>query len=346
MPEQTFEQMNLFGEEELPIQEKPKFAPEYIADAQEEEQEYEEIEQMEMEESITAKTWLRYFGGKQAAVRDILKFFPPDITEVVSPFVGGGSVELALAVRGVKVIAYDKFDLLVNSWNAILDDAESCARLARRIYPMNPEKIRYMVKNHLFYNIKDPKKLAAFVWVANKQDWSGRLLSATGFADHRPGMTLDKDTGKDIYESRRKIVRRALDPMFWRNWRNPNIEIREGCWTKSLKEWHPDAFLYADPPYVGREYVYGVYRTKKTHPDYEEFDHEEFAEHMIQRPNGFVLSYMRDEHGMIEDLYKDFEIVDMRWHQGSVASRKVRDSKSTKEITIIKPPAINPLKVA
>ena len=60
---------------------------------------------------------LRYAGGKSLAVGLITEHLPKGIKKVVSPFIGGGSVEIALAKElGLEVVGYDIFDLLVNYW--------------------------------------------------------------------------------------------------------------------------------------------------------------------------------------------------------------------------------------
>ena len=46
---------------------------------------------------------LRYPGGKSRAVSAILETIPNGITALTSPFFGGGSIELALVNRGVRV---------------------------------------------------------------------------------------------------------------------------------------------------------------------------------------------------------------------------------------------------
>ena len=40
---------------------------------------------------------LRYAGGKSLAVGHILEHLPNNLNKVVSPFIGGGSVEIAIA---------------------------------------------------------------------------------------------------------------------------------------------------------------------------------------------------------------------------------------------------------
>jgi len=47
---------------------------------------------------------IRYPGGKSAAVGYIVELLPEDVELVISPFIGGGSVEVALANElGIKV---------------------------------------------------------------------------------------------------------------------------------------------------------------------------------------------------------------------------------------------------
>ena len=64
-----------------------------------------------------AKSPIRYGGGKSLAVGTIISNIPDDIKKIISPFLGGGSLEIALAQElNIEVVAYDIFDLLVNYW--------------------------------------------------------------------------------------------------------------------------------------------------------------------------------------------------------------------------------------
>ena len=60
------------------------------------------------------KSPLRYPGGKTRAVKHILPHIPKGIKEFCSPFFGGGSVELAVADRGIPVYGYDIFQPLTS----------------------------------------------------------------------------------------------------------------------------------------------------------------------------------------------------------------------------------------
>ncbi len=83
---------------------------------------------------------LRYAGGKSLAVGMVAELLPSPLPpQVVSPFMGGGSIEIALARElGLRVHAYDIFDILVNYWRAQMSDAEKLYRLLKQFEPTRP----------------------------------------------------------------------------------------------------------------------------------------------------------------------------------------------------------------
>jgi DNA adenine methylase len=50
---------------------------------------------------LVQKSNLRWPGGKTRAVDAILEYIPPNVSEVASIFLGGGSIELTLCALGV-----------------------------------------------------------------------------------------------------------------------------------------------------------------------------------------------------------------------------------------------------
>src|ERR1017187_3051867 len=68
----------------------------------------------------SSKSLLRYPGGKLRAVNQLLPFFAQQPGILCSPFFGGGSLEIALAVRGWQVHGYEAFGLLVDFWQCTL----------------------------------------------------------------------------------------------------------------------------------------------------------------------------------------------------------------------------------
>lgn len=69
---------------------------------------------------ISLTTPLVYFGGKVRAITRLMPYLPSGTTEVVSPFIGGGSFELAITGKGIRVHGYDAFPPLVNFWQKLL----------------------------------------------------------------------------------------------------------------------------------------------------------------------------------------------------------------------------------
>ena len=67
------------------------------------------------------KTIIRYAGGKSKAIKLITPMIE-DYDTIISPFIGGGSLEVHWASLGKKVIGYDMFDILCNFWNVLLND--------------------------------------------------------------------------------------------------------------------------------------------------------------------------------------------------------------------------------
>ena len=72
---------------------------------------------------------LTYWGGKRWLFKTLLPLIPEGTTEIFSPFLGGGSIEINLAHRGYTVHAYDNYAPLVNFWQHWLNDPEA-VRLA------------------------------------------------------------------------------------------------------------------------------------------------------------------------------------------------------------------------
>src|SRR3989338_691289 len=60
---------------------------------------------------------IRYAGGKSLAVGFILELMPDNVERVISPFLGGGSFEVACARElDLPVIASDIFPILATYW--------------------------------------------------------------------------------------------------------------------------------------------------------------------------------------------------------------------------------------
>ncbi len=84
------------------------------------------------------KSPLRYGGGKSLAVGLILEQIPSNTKRFISPFIGGGSVEVAVALElDIEVLAFDIFDILVNFWQVLCKDSHA---LYKELLKLEPTK--------------------------------------------------------------------------------------------------------------------------------------------------------------------------------------------------------------
>ena len=87
---------------------------------------------------------LRYPGGKTRAREKILSLIPPRTPVICSPFLGGGSIELACAHASIPVRGYDIYPPLVNFWHHALATPVRLAREVRKYYPLSKETFYHL----------------------------------------------------------------------------------------------------------------------------------------------------------------------------------------------------------
>lgn len=241
--------------------------------------------------AASAKSPLRYPGGKSRAVRHIVDFFPPDLDTLVSPFFGGGSVELACAAQGIKVHGYDGFEPLVNFWQVAIEDAVSLARLVYEYHPLTRAKFYALQKR--YFKLPDRVERAAAFFVLNRSSYSGTTLSG-GMSPGHPRFTAS-------------AIERLSDLQV------QNLSVKHADFKDSLKA-HADDFLYLDPPYANGQRLYGTMGDM-----HEAFSHEDLAEILTKR-NGWVLSY--NDCDEVQNLYAGHHIVKPEWTYGMNNNRK------------------------
>ena len=228
---------------------------------------------------------LGYIGGKKKLWPLFKQFIPSDINHMISPFIGGGSIELRCAANGIKVEAYDKFDLLVNFWQTFLNDIDELTKCVSKIYPISTEEGKEYFKTHLT-TIDNPIKQAAIFWCINRQSWGAKM-----FAD------------KDFYE--KKVDKYTPEGFLkWRTWQNKNITVKlQDCFV--TLEQSKGIFTYLDPPYVGLEKMYGIKGKDNS------FDHERLYDILSQNDRPWILSY--GKHDDIYRMYSKYKILEPEW---------------------------------
>ena len=234
---------------------------------------------------------LRYPGGKSRAITQIMEYIPPDIPRLCAPFVGGGSIELACAARGVDVYAYDIFAPLVDFWQALLRDNAALADKVERLYPLTRSKFYSLQRDCM--GIKDKLERAAAFFALNRSSFSGATLSGGMSPDH-PRFTVS-----------------SIERL--RSFTVDNFRVRRADFQKSLKK-HADDFLYLDPPYANGGSLYGERGNCHTN-----FDHEALAE-ILGKRDGWILSY--NDCRTVRSLYSKNKILRLKWSYGMGADKQ------------------------
>lgn len=281
---------------------------------------------------------LRYPGGKTKAIGLITQYLPDETPKkILSPFIGGASLEIAWAnnLDGVEeIIGGDIFYPLVNFWQVILDDPNSLADELEKFQlgDDNYRKYKQILKD--WY--EDPKnnkltdlEAAAHYYYNMQLSYGPMFLGWTS-----PG----KPTTQDDYD---RILKRI------REFSCPKLKVEHISFEESLNK-YPDYFVYADPPYLlGYDStVFKAIYPNQGGENHKGFNHELFRDMMNSRNTEFIISY--NDCGTIRSWFKQWEQIYPKWQysfqQGETRSkddegnsiRGTKDSRKTgDEILII-----------
>lgn len=245
--------------------------------------------------TVAGRSPLRYPGGKSRAVRTIYELLP-DIKHLVSPFFGGGSVELYCATQGIKVHGADAFKPLVEFWKQALRNPVRLAEQVSKFLPLQKETF-YAMQQEL-REVKDSMQLATKFFVLNRASFSGTTLSG-GMSPGHPRFTAS-----------------AIERL--QNFRVKNLTVKFADYRKTIQA-NPDKFLYLDPPYaIKSDNLYG--HRGDMHKG---FDHEELAA-ILKSRSGWILSYNNSPE--ITRLYQGYDIIEPNWTYGMSNNKKSREA--------------------
>lgn len=248
-------------------------------------------------------TPLRYAGGKTLAVGHIVNLLPNEINRVVSPFLGGGSVEIALAKElDIEVIGYDIFDLLVKYWQIQINKPDE---LYKNLIKLKNSKEEYEnVKNILkkIWNKKDEllENNLTDLELATYYYFSHNLSYGPGFLGWMSSIYLNDKKYNSLLE---KV----------KNFNVPNLKVDKASFEETIPK-HNNDFLYLDPPYYlgGNSKMFkGIYPMRNFPIHHNGFNHELLADLLKKHKGGFILSY--NDCDWVRETYKDFKIIDISW---------------------------------
>jgi DNA adenine methylase len=241
---------------------------------------------------------IRYAGGKSLAVGIIVDRIPSDVKRVVSPFLGGGSVEVAIANElNIPVIGYDIFDVLINYWDVQLKNPHA---LYNRLQKFKPTRAEFKaVKGRLKKHWKGEKKLGRLDLAAHYY-----FNHNTSYGPHFLGWPSSVYLQKERYE---KMMRKV------RSFRAPNMKVQCASF-EDIMEKHRDDFLYLDPPYYldgdSKTFV-GMYPHRNFPIHHKGFKHDLLHQLLLKHRGGFILSY--NNCLTIRQEYANFNKIEPSW---------------------------------
>lgn len=276
---------------------------------------------------------IRYAGGKTLAVGHVIELLPTNIKRVISPFFGGGSIEIAMSkYLDLEVRGFEIFDILCNYWKFQIEQPKLLYEELKKLKPNKEEfeRIRKILNKVWKKEITlDPLTLAVY-YVYNFN-----LSYGPGFMGWSSDIYLKEDRYK-------KIIERIRDF-------NPkNLKVECADFQDIIKKYTND-FLYCDPPYyIGEnsKMFKGVYPMRNIPVHHNGFKHEVLRDLLKNHKGGFILSY--NDCPKIREYYKDFQQFFPSWQytmgQGETRIGKNRIEngdnhiKESHEIIIFCPP--------
>ena len=240
---------------------------------------------------------LRYAGGKSLAVGFIAELLPRDVNKVVSPFFGGGSVEIAFANElGIQVIGYDVFDVLCTYWQVQLSEPRMLAEKLRDFVPNRDtfSEVKQRLKEYWAEKNEMPNLELASHYYFN---------SNTSYGPHFLGWPSDIYLEPLRYE---KMVKKV------ETFRAPKLSVMCARFEESIPN-HFHDFLYCDPPYYleeGKTFV-GMYPHRNFPIHHKGFNHELLRDYLMNHDGGFILSY--NDCPTIREWYSGCNIETPEW---------------------------------
>lgn len=280
------------------------------------------------------KTPIRYAGGKTRAIKIISPYLDNE-TKIISPFMGGGSLEVNWASKGIEVIGYDLFDVLVNFWDTLINDKDGLVNKLRDIDPTPEEYNR--IKEILMTWENTQEMLKGWKTDHYKRNNIITLDNITAAAYYYFNHNTSYGPGYLGWGSSVYLNQKKWDSMINNisKFNLPNLSVKQGSFDNVLPN-HINDTLYLDPPYYlerdkDNKMFTGIYPMRNIPIHHNNFNHELLMDILKQHKGKFVLSYNNCE--TIREYYKDFTQVFPSWNY-SMGNGETRIGKNRKDANI------------
>jgi len=281
------------------------------------------------------KTCLRYPGGKSKATKTLAPWYPDSFKEYREPFIGGGSVAFytTQAYPDVPIWINDLYVPLYNFWIQLRDNGENLSEFLKEIKSkasdFSTQEEKDDAHKELFDQTKDQintqngLERAASFFILNKCSFSGLTENSTF------SVTASRSNFSFVGIEKLKEYSKLM-----KNWKITNIDYSE-----LMSSPGEDVFVFLDPPYDIKDFLYG-----KNREMHKSFDHEIFAQNVYKCDHKFMITYNLNER--LLELYKDYYLREWKLRY-SMAHRgeKGTDDNVKTELLITNYPTekINPL---
>ena len=285
-----------------------------------------------------SRTPLRYAGGKSKAYGFISTYIPfwPKPKRIISPFIGGGSLEVRWANElDREVIGYDVFDMLVNFWEVLLSQPTELSEDLSKITPddktykeikevlMSLDKTQDMLKDWKTDSYKRYAKISLDnLERASLYYFNHNTSYGPGYLGWGSSVYLQADKWKQMCKN-------------INNFKCGNLSVKQADYRDVIPNYKKD-LLYLDPPYYleqdkDNKMFKGIYPMRNIPVHHDGFDHEALRDMLHNHDGSFVLSYNNCE--TIREYYKDFHQVFPKWTY-SMGTGETRIGKNRKEMGI------------
>jgi len=280
------------------------------------------------------KTPLRYAGGKTKAIK-IITPYVEGVDKIVSPFFGGGSLEVHWASMGKEVIGYDIFGTLTNFWDVMLNNREEFVEKLKTINP-TPEEYK-RIKGILINWDETQEMLSSWKTDYYKRDNIVTLDNITAAAYYYFNHNTSYGPGYLGWGSSVYLKQTKWDKMIDNISKLvlPKLSVFQGSFEEIIPK-HSEDFLYLDPPYYlekdsDNKMFTGIYPMRNIPIHHDGFDHEKLRDLILAHKGNFVMSYNNCE--TIREYYKDFEFFYPKWSY-SMGNGETRIGKNRTDMGI------------
>jgi DNA adenine methylase len=239
----------------------------------------------------STKPIIKWAGGKQQILSEILRRAPKDFNNYIEPFVGGGAVFFAIAVKNS--IISDTNPELINLYKILPWYLYEIIEELKKY--RNDEKFYYRIRAKKVKHLNKVERAARFIYL-NRTCFNG-LYRVNKKGEFNVPFGKYKNP-KIIYPERLKKAARCLEQ---------SIVLHSDYKQVLDKYAKKNDFIFLDPPYIPIS-EYSDFK-RYTKDQFYKQDHKKLAEKVRELAKiGCKIILTNSNHPLVHEYYKDFKI--------------------------------------